>query len=110
MDELGRSGALRKTMIRAPGKEYWHSGGQSASRRRVAAQDDDMEFQSPNDARTDAPISDRVLRAIVEQGFFGARGSLADARAACAELIFARALIEAQTARIVQLDSAAAIS
>ena len=110
MDERGRLGALRKTMIRAPGKEYWHSGGQSASRRRVAAQDDDMEFQSPNDARTDAPISDRVLRAIVEQGFFGARGSLADARAACAELIFARALIEAQTARIAQLDSAAAIS
>jgi hypothetical protein len=69
-----------------------------------------MEFQSPNDARTDAPISDLVLRAIVEQGFFGTRGSLADARAACAELIFARALIEAQTARIAQLDSAAAIS
>jgi hypothetical protein len=67
-----------------------------------------MEFQSPNDARTDAPISDRILRAIAEQGFFGARGSLADARAACAELIFARALIEAQTARIAQLDSAAA--
>jgi hypothetical protein len=65
-----------------------------------------MEFHSPNDARTDAPVNERVLRGIVEQGFFGAPGSLADARSACAELIFARALIEAQTARIAQLDSA----
>jgi hypothetical protein len=64
-----------------------------------------MEFQSPNHARTDAPISDSTLRGIVEKGFFGAPGSLADARSACAELIFARALIEAQTARITQLDS-----
>jgi hypothetical protein len=65
-----------------------------------------MEFQSPNDARTDAPVSDRVLRGIVEQGFFGTPGSLADARSACAELIFARTLIAAQTVRIAQLDSA----
>jgi hypothetical protein len=62
-----------------------------------------MEFQSPNNVRTDAPISDRILRGIVEQGYFGTAGSLADARSACAELIFARALIEAQTARIAQL-------
>lgn len=67
-----------------------------------------MEFQSSNDARTDAPISDQILRGIVEQGFFGSRGSLADARAACAELIFARTLIEAQTAHIAQLNAAPA--
>jgi hypothetical protein len=65
-----------------------------------------MEFHSPN-TRTPVTVSDSVLRNISEQGFFGAPGSLADARSACAELIFARALIEAQTARIVQLDSAA---
>jgi hypothetical protein len=63
-------------------------------------------FQSPN-TRTPVSVSDQVLRSISEQGFFGAPGSLADARSACAELLFARALIEAQTARIVQLDSAA---
>jgi hypothetical protein len=65
-----------------------------------------MEFNSPN-TRTPVPVSDRVLRNISEQGFFGAPGTLADARSACGELIFARALIEAQTARIAQLDSAA---
>jgi hypothetical protein len=65
-----------------------------------------MEFQSPN-TRTPVSVSDRVLRNISEQGFFGAPGSLADARSACAELIFARALIEAQTARIVHLESTA---
>lgn len=61
-----------------------------------------MKFQNPN---TPAPVSvsDQVLRNIVEQGFFGAPGCLAAARLACAELIFARALIEAQTARIAQL-------
>jgi hypothetical protein len=48
-------------------------------------------------------VNDRTLRDIVEQGFFGAPGSLADARSACAELLFARALIAAQTARIAQL-------
>ena len=68
-----------------------------------------MEFHSPN-TRTPVSVSDQVLRNISEHGFFGAPGSLADARSACAELIFARALIEAQTARIVQLDSAAAKS
>lgn len=57
-----------------------------------------------NEARTDTPVSDRTLRVIVEQGFFGAPGSLADARAACAELIFAREIIKAQTTRIEQLD------
>jgi len=66
-----------------------------------------MELPSSNTARTDAPISDRILRGIVEQGFFGAPGSLADARAACAELIFAREIIKAQTTRIAQLDSGA---
>jgi hypothetical protein len=34
-------------------------------------------------------------------------GTLSDARSACAELIFARALIEAQTAKIEQLGLAA---
>lgn len=58
-----------------------------------------------SDARTDTPVSDRTLRGIVEQGFFGTPGSLADARAACAELIFAREIIKAQTTRIAQLDS-----
>jgi hypothetical protein len=57
--------------------------------------------------RAPVSVSDRTLREIAEQGFFGAPGSLADARSACAELIFARALIAAQTARIAQLVSAA---
>jgi hypothetical protein len=56
-----------------------------------------------NGARTDAAVSDQTLRSIVEQGFFGALGSLADARSACAELLFARELIKAQTLRIAQL-------
>jgi hypothetical protein len=59
-----------------------------------------------NDARTEAPVSDHTLRSIVEQGFFGAPGSLACARAACAELIFAREIIRAQTIRISQLNLA----
>ena len=50
-------------------------------------------------------VSDQVLRSIAEQGFFGSAGSLADARSACAELIFARAMIQAQTAKIVQLGA-----
>jgi hypothetical protein len=53
-----------------------------------------------------AAVSDQVLRSIAEQGFFGSTGSLAAARSACAELIFARAMIQAQTARLVQLGSA----
>ena len=53
------------------------------------------------------PVSDRSLRSIVEQGFFGSPGTLADARAACAELLFARELIKAQTSRITQLNLAA---
>jgi hypothetical protein len=65
-----------------------------------------MEFNSPN-TRTPVSVSDRILRNISEQGFFGEPGTLADARSACAELIFARTLIEAQTARIAQLHSAA---
>jgi hypothetical protein len=67
-----------------------------------------MESRSEN-TRT-VSVSDRILRNIVEQGFFGAPGTLADARSACAELIFARELIQAQTARIAELDSAAAKS
>jgi hypothetical protein len=63
-----------------------------------------MKLPSSNDALTDTPISDRTLRAIVEQGFFGAPGSLANARSACAELIFAREIIRAQTTRLAQLD------
>jgi len=59
-----------------------------------------------SDARTDAPVSDSTLRSIVEQGFFGSPGSLAYARAACAELIFAREIIRAQTVRIAQLHLA----
>jgi hypothetical protein len=66
-----------------------------------------MEFHSPN-TRIPVSVSDQALRNISEQGFFGAPGTLADARSACAELIFARALIEAQTARIAQLNSDAA--
>jgi hypothetical protein len=70
--------------------------------------DESMTPQTSNVARTDTPVSDRTLRSIVEQGFFGAPGSLADARAACAELLFAREIIKAQTSRIAQLDSGGA--
>jgi hypothetical protein len=66
-----------------------------------------MDLNDPNNARQPAAVSEQLLRSIVEQGFFGAPGSLADARLACAELIFARALIKAQTAKIAQLDSTA---
>jgi hypothetical protein len=62
--------------------------------------------ETQDEDRADA-VSDRTLRSIVELGFFRGPGSLADARSACAELIFAREMIEAQTARIVQLNSAA---
>lgn len=58
-------------------------------------------------ALTDAAVSEKNLHSIVEQGFFGAPGTLADARAACAELLFARELIKAQTRRISQLNLAA---
>ena len=50
--------------------------------------------------RPTTAVGDDVLRSIAEQGFFGNAHSLADARSACAELIFARSVIEAQTARI----------
>jgi hypothetical protein len=66
-----------------------------------------MKLPSSNNALTDTPISDRTLRTIVEQGFFGAPSSLANARSACAELIFAREIIRAQTTRLAQLDSEA---
>jgi hypothetical protein len=67
-----------------------------------------MNTYDSSTARHLAAVSDVTLRSIVEQGFFGAPGSLADARSACAELIFARAVIEAQTAKIRQLTATAA--
>ena len=66
-----------------------------------------MNLNDSNTVHKPAAVSDRSLRNIVEQGFFASLGSLADARSACAELIFARAMIAAQTAKIAQLDSAA---
>lgn len=51
------------------------------------------------------PMSDQLLGTIAEQGFFVTPGSLAAARSACAELIFARALIDAQTAAIDALNA-----
>jgi hypothetical protein len=59
-----------------------------------------MKFHDSTLPDESAPLSDAALRAIAEQGFFGRPGCLADARSACSELIFARALIEAQTTRI----------
>ncbi len=47
-------------------------------------------------------VSDLTLRHIAENGFFGSGGSLAAARAACAELLFARSVIAAQTAKLNQ--------
>ena len=66
-----------------------------------------MVLEDPNTVNNPAALSDQTLRSIVDQGFFAAPGSLAKARSACAELIFARAMIKAQTAKIAQLDSAA---
>jgi hypothetical protein len=64
-----------------------------------------MKTSTSNSAHSDKPVSDQALRGIVERGFFDAPGSLADARAACAELMFAREMIKAQTTRIAQLNS-----
>lgn len=64
-----------------------------------------MDSQESNDAPRPA-VSEGVLRSIVEHGFFGVSGTLADARSACAELLFARAIIDAQTAKIKQLFGA----
>jgi hypothetical protein len=66
-----------------------------------------MDTNDANSAPQPAAVSNRTLRSIAEQGFFGSVGTLSDARSACAELIFARALIEAQTAKIEQLGLAA---
>lgn len=66
-----------------------------------------MDSNDPNNAAQPVAVSEGVLRTIVEQGFFGGPGSLAHARSACAELIFARAMIKAQTAKIAQLDAIA---
>jgi hypothetical protein len=63
-----------------------------------------MQLTGSNLASSDSPVSDATLHRIVEQGFFGALGTLADARSACAELIFAREVIKAQTMRLLQLD------
>jgi hypothetical protein len=68
-----------------------------------------MNFNDPI-ATPPAAVSDRALRSIVEQGFFAGPGSLTDARSACAELIFARAVIAAQTAKIAELDTAALLA
>jgi hypothetical protein len=54
--------------------------------------------------KTPTAVSDTTLRDIADQGFFGRPGCLAAARSACSELIFARAVIEAQTARITELN------
>ena len=54
--------------------------------------------------QTQKPVSDQTLRSIAEAGLFTTPGSLGDARSACAELLFAREIIKAQTARIGQLD------
>jgi hypothetical protein len=64
-----------------------------------------MDLNDPQTVRKAAAVSDQTLRSIVEDGFFGGSGTLADARSACAELIFARAVIEAQTTKIAQLGS-----
>jgi hypothetical protein len=48
-------------------------------------------------------VSNQVLLTIAEHGFFGRSGCLAEARSACSELVFARSLIAAQTARIAEL-------
>lgn len=66
-----------------------------------------MNLPALDNARMETPVSERSLRQIVEQGFFGTGSSLAEARAACAELMFARELIKAQTIRIAQLDGGA---
>jgi hypothetical protein len=60
-----------------------------------------MIFNDPTSARLLA-VSEHTLRGIVDHGFFTGPGSLAAARSACAELIFARAIIAAQTAKIAQ--------
>jgi hypothetical protein len=59
--------------------------------------------------RQPGPVSDGQLGSIAEQGFFLTPGSLAAARAACAELVFARAMIEAQTATIEALHARLAL-
>lgn len=64
-----------------------------------------MDLKNPLDTRTSVPVSDQALRGIAENGFFDVPGCLADARSACAELIFAREIIKAQTTRIAQLGS-----
>lgn len=65
-----------------------------------------MASKKPTYTDPSTAVSDRSLRCIVEQGFFGAPGTLAEARSACAELLFARAMIEAQTVKIAELSAA----
>jgi hypothetical protein len=64
-----------------------------------------MDLNDPQTVRKAAAVSDQTLRSIVEDGFFGGSGTLADARSACAEMICARAVIEPQTTKIAQLGS-----
>jgi len=64
-----------------------------------------MEFKDAGYSDQLAAVSDQTLQCIVDQGFFGAPGSLADARSACAELLFARAVIQAQTLKIAELST-----
>lgn len=66
-----------------------------------------MEFKNPGGGDNSPAVSDKTLQNIVEQGFFGAPGTLAHARSACAELLFARAIIQAQTLKIAELASVA---
>ena len=63
----------------------------------------------PAGDRPPGPVSDRQLGSIAEHGFFLTAGSLAAARAACAELVFARAMIDAQTATIEALHAKLAV-
>ena len=63
-----------------------------------------MEIKNTGYWDNPAAVSDETLQCIVEQGFFGAPGTLAHARSACAELLFARAIIQAQTLRIGELS------
>ena len=64
-------------------------------------------MQAKESTSDDRPgsVSDQVLGAIAELGFFLTPNSLAAARSACAELIFARAMIDAQTAAIEALNA-----
>jgi hypothetical protein len=63
-----------------------------------------MDFADIGCLGDSSAVSDQTLKRIVEQGFFAAPGTLAHARSACAELIFAREIIQAQTLKIAELN------